>query len=137
MFLGVSLLQLGRKSQMSISAIPRDVKFTERDGKTVSHGRVIKVVFVDESFPYGDFRKETQLIEWSNGSRSIRFGYYVKNHGSSMSKYQWGSQTTLILNLKNARKFLREALQLTSASLDQENRPRLTQIPQGAKKSHT
>jgi hypothetical protein len=97
---------------MAIKPIPRDVNFTERDDATVSVGKVIKVISVDETFDFGDYRKEAQLIEWEDGSKSIRFGYYMKDHGAPENQYQWGSQTALILKLENAEKFLYDALKL-------------------------
>lgn len=111
---------------MSIKPLPRNVRYIERDGKTETKGKVIKVVSVVESFKHGDFQKEAQLIEWNNGSRSIRFGYYVKDHGAPKNKYQWGSQTTLILSIKNAEGFLRNALKLIKAKPKPQNRRRLT-----------
>lgn len=111
---------------MSIKPLPRNVKFTERDAKTRTRGKVIDVSFINEKFKWGDYRKEAQLIQWENGAKSLRFGYYVKNHGTPESEYSWGSQTTLILKVENAERFLRQALTLIKKKGKGKKRRRLT-----------
>ena len=93
---------------MAIKPLPRKVSYTERDNKTKRKGMVTQVVFVEESYPWGDYRKEAQLIVWKDGGKAIRLAYYVKNHGAPKRDYHWGSQTTIILRIHSAKKLFRE-----------------------------
>lgn len=101
---------------MAIKPIPRRVSYIERDKKTRSVGKVVAVASVYESYPFGDYQKEIQLIEWDNGKKGIRLAYYVKNHGANEKTYHWGSQTTLILQIQNAKRLFQEGLRLIEES---------------------
>lgn len=96
---------------MGIKPLPRDVYIPERDNKTESIGQVIDEVILDSSYEWGDFRRLIQLIEWEDKSKSIRFGYYVKDHDAPDSDYIWGSQNALIIDFEDAEVFLKNALE--------------------------
>jgi len=93
---------------MGIKKLPRKAEWRERDNNTMFRGTVVDEVSVVEEFDFGDYCKMVQLIETENGN-VIRFGYYIKPHGSPDSEYTWGSQTTLVVRPENARKLLDEA----------------------------
>lgn len=93
---------------MAITPLPRRVKYKERDGKTETEGWVVKEAYLDEEYPFGDFHKLIQLIDFK-GKEAVRFGYYVKDHGAPESKYKWGSQTTFILHKKNFKELVKRA----------------------------
>ncbi len=97
---------------MAIRTLPRRVEYFERDKKTKRLGYVTDVVSVDESYSWGDYRKEIQWIEWDKGTKAIRLAYYVKDNNAPDDEYGWGSQTTLILKVANAEKMFRAALRL-------------------------
>lgn len=94
---------------MPIKEPPKEAMWIERDKRTKFRGKVIDEVRVKEEFEFGDYCKMIQCIERDNGERVIRFGYYVKPHGSDDSRYIWGSQNTLIVTQENARKLFNEA----------------------------
>jgi len=94
---------------MGIKELPREAKWRERDKKTWFEGRVLKEVNVKEEFEFGDYLKMIQLIESDKGEKVIRFGYYVKPHGSDDSEYRYGSQQTLVVRQENARKLFHKA----------------------------
>ena len=47
-----------------------------------------------------DYYKVAQLLEWRNGTWSVRLGYYLKPHGASDEKWTWGSQTTSVISVE-------------------------------------
>ena len=93
---------------MGIKKLPRKAEWRERDNNAVFRGTVVDEVSIVEEFNFGDYCKKIQLIETENGN-VIRFGYYIKPHGSPDSEYMWGSQTTLVVRPENARNLLDEA----------------------------
>jgi hypothetical protein len=47
-----------------------------------------------------DYYKVAQLLEWEDDGWAIRLGYYLKPHGTRDNEWQWGSQTTSIINIE-------------------------------------
>jgi len=72
-------------------------------------GKVIDEVSVIEEYDVGDYKKMIQLIEKDDGTKWIRFYYYVKDHGKADEEYRGGSQQTLIVKRENAKKLFEEA----------------------------
>lgn len=67
-------------------------------------GWVIDEVSDEEGNPSeGDYLKLIQLIRWDDGEEFVRFGYYVKDHGSDEDGWRWGSQTTMQLSRSRAK----------------------------------
>ena len=95
---------------MGINPLPRKLKWRERDGKTDKNAHVIKEVVSKQSYSWGDFYRVIQLIQESDGkTNTVRFGYYVKDHGEPDKKYRWGSQYGLTMERDEANKFIERA----------------------------
>jgi hypothetical protein len=97
---------------MAIAPLPRRVRYKERDGKTKTEGWVIREASLDEEYPFGDFHKLIQLIDFK-GKEAVRLGYYVKDHGAPSSEYKWGSQTTFILHKRDFKELMKRAKTLS------------------------
>lgn len=90
-----------------IRKLPRIVRFIERDGKTEFRGKVIDERYVDEEYPWGDFRKLVQVIKKdTGGDKFVRFYYYKKDHGAPKKDFMPGAQMTLILPIEKAEELL-------------------------------
>ena len=94
---------------MGIKQTPKEASWLERDKKTKTKAEVIKEVYVDEIYNWGDYRKVLQLLKKKDGTDLIRLGYYVKNKGSSEGKYHWGSQTAFVATKQTFEKLIEEA----------------------------
>jgi hypothetical protein len=89
---------------MPIAPCPKEFHF-----KGVGKGIVHKEELVEklEEEPK-DYYKVAQLLEWKNGESawSIRFGYYIKPHGTKDNEWQWGAQTTSVISIENLRELM-------------------------------
>jgi hypothetical protein len=96
-----------RDSTMPIRKCPKPFNFPNI-GKGIVHREELVEKLEEEP---KDYYKVAQLLEWKNGESawSIRFGYYLKRHGTKDNEWQWGSQTTSIISIENLRKLI-EAL---------------------------
>ena len=95
---------------MAIKSLPRRTSYPGRRTQQRRKGQVVDEVGVEERNPQeGDYRKLIQLIKWDDGEEFVRFGYYVKDHGSAERKWRWGSQTTMQLPRSLAKEFVRKA----------------------------
>jgi len=95
---------------MGIKPTPKEAFWPERNKKTRTKAEVIKEVYVDETYDWGDYKKVLQLLKKKDdGTELIRLGYYVKNKGSSEVEYHWGSQTTFIATKQTFEKLIEKA----------------------------
>ncbi len=94
---------------MAITPIPRKASWEERNGNRME-GLVIKEIQEVESYEWGDFCRVIQIIKKKGESEDlIRFGYYVKDKGSSDDDYSWGSQTAFISKRSTFNKLIEKA----------------------------
>jgi hypothetical protein len=94
----------------AIKELPRDVKYTYPNGKTLK-GKVIEEVAEDEKSEVAgkDYRNVIQLVKMDNGKVWIRFGYYKKDFGQGDEGWRWGSQTTATMAPECVRRLIQEA----------------------------
>ena len=92
---------------MGIKKLPRKAEWRERDNNAIFRGTVVDEVSVVAESDFGDYCQKIQLIETEKGN-VIRFGYYIKPHGSDNSKYRYAHRP-LVVSQENVRKLLDEA----------------------------
>lgn len=68
-----------------------------REGGIVHAERLIEYLELERR----DYYKVVQLLEWKNDGWSIRFGYYLRPHGSNNRQWTWGSQTTSVISIEH------------------------------------
>ncbi|RUM33260.1 MAG: hypothetical protein DSY33_04880 [Archaeoglobus sp.] len=73
-----------------VGSVPKPVQFTYPEG-VKKEGTVIKEVGAEiEVEKLGKYYAVIQLIEWQDGEKDIRFGYYRKKPGAK--RYNWAKQ---------------------------------------------
>ncbi len=96
---------------MGIEPLPRPTSYRRRGSGRLRKGKVVAEVYVDETHPQeGDYRRLIQLIQWADGEEFVRFCYYVKNRGAGEEHWRYGSQTTMQLRRRHARRLMQKAL---------------------------
>lgn len=87
---------------MPIKPCPKPFIFTDpqthkKEGGTVHQQELIEHLKQKPK----DYYKVAELLEWQDGAWSIRLGYYLKPHGAKDNEWQWGSQTTSIIDIES------------------------------------
>lgn len=73
-----------------------------------AQGTVVTWVKECEEYPDSDYMYVLELINWPEGTESLRFGYYFRRKGSGEKGWIWG-QRPAIINPETLKRLIEKA----------------------------